>query len=44
MDGNYVYAKRKIPEDAKCDLCDKSQKKRNRPPKGSSFQTRPNLP
>jgi|SRR5207247_1085983 len=32
LDGNYV-SKKKIPEDAKCDICNEAQTKRKRAPK-----------
>jgi hypothetical protein len=33
MDGNYVYTKRKIPEDAICDICNDGLVKGKRGPK-----------
>jgi hypothetical protein len=32
-DGNYVYRKKKIPKDARCDICNGAQKKGKRAPK-----------
>ena len=33
MNGNYVYIKRKIPEDARCDICNEAPKEGKRAPK-----------
>lgn len=35
LDGNYVYTKKKIPENAKCDICNQSPKNGKWAPKWS---------